>query len=217
MGLIFAGVGYAYFAPKAPLTVNPLLNPPAESRAETAPQAKMTEPAPDEAPAVALDGSSRTPTSISLDDNTKYEIRNQMKVALSEIYMAQKSYQAEKEHYTGDLMALQWTPGNPKMKFKIGFVQAYSAAEELGENSRLLDSDSFLNEKTQSGENYEYTETADGIRLADLLKYCQYGCSAEDDHFEAIAAANLDDDPTLEVWLMNDKKEIIQVIDDTKQ
>lgn len=207
-----------FFQPASPTKPNAFLNPPvdnsaADMTAKTPPPENLTDDSP--APALPL-GENRNPASIGLDENAIQEIRSQMKASLSEIFTAQKAYHIEKNRYSTDLVALQWSPPQAEMNFKIGFVQAFNGETENSENSRILDSDSFLTEKTQDGDTYTYTATADGIRLADLVRFCQYGCSAEDENFEAIAAANLDNDATLEIWLMNSNKEVIQVTDDTK-
>jgi hypothetical protein len=218
LGAALAWLAVMFFSPAALVKPNAFLNPPPEnSPDEVASQASTPENLTDDssAPAVAL-GDSREPASIELDESAIQEIRMQMKTSLAEIFTAQKAYHIEKGRYSTDLLALQWTPPDADMKFKLGFVQAFSGETEQNENSRILDTDSFQTEKTQAGDVYSYSVTADGIRLADLVRYCQHGCSAEDENFEAIAAANLDSDATLEIWLMNSNKEVIQVTDDTK-
>jgi hypothetical protein len=218
LGAILALIAVMYFQPKTPAKTNAFLNPPVDSSADLASQTSSPETLTDDsqAPAVPL-SENREPASIELDENAIQDIRSQMKSSLSEIFTAQKAFHIENGRYSTDLMALKWPPSQAEMKFKIGFVQAFSGQTEQNENSQILDSDSFQTEKNQEGEAYNYSVTADGIRLADLVRFCQHGCSAEDENFEAIAAANLDNDATLEIWLMNSNKEVIQVTDDTKE
>lgn len=55
---------------------------------------------------------------------------------------------------------------------------------------------------------------AQGIVLEKARAYCRMGCSATSDKFEIIAAANLDQDEDLDLWTINERKEIVHTFDD---
>ncbi len=144
------------------------------------------------------------------------DLRTQIRKSLAELYAAENAFHNETGYYSTDLINVGWKPTEAKMKFKVGFVQA-SVEETPDTNPLRLDSDAFLTEKSDTAENYQYLPTGVGIDLTPFAKLCPNGCSADQNGFEMLAVANLDDDATLDVWLMNNTREVLHLIDDTKE
>lgn len=113
-----------------------------------------------------------------------------------------------------------WTPFDTEMRYKIGFLQAYrpstySDVSGVREEPTRMDSDALLIEKSPEGERYTYAPVAAGLHLADYQQYCRSGCTADETHFEAMVVVSLDSDH-VDVWTINEKKELILVRDGTK-
>lgn len=123
------------------------------------------------------------------------QVRSSMKVSLAAIYAAQMAYQSEYEGYSSDLNAIGFRIDDGPQDFKVGFPES--------------NSDMILGKST-------YTDLAKNINFQDLLRHCLHGCTSSKDQFEVIVASNLDADDDLEVWVINERKEMIQVIDDLK-
>jgi hypothetical protein len=63
---------------------------------------------------------------------------------------------------------------------------------------------------------YRYDSHAQ-VAVRDLERHCRRGCTASRDRFEMVAAFNLDADPTLDVWIINESKELIHIVDDERE
>ena len=160
--------------------------------------------------------SSSTTAIISLEEIEK--TRRAIQVSLSSAYTAEKAYFAEFGTYSTDLRAVGWIPSESELRFKMGFTEASLDPLAEGEDPDQKSTESFVNSIDESDpRKYTYAPTGQGIDLEDARHLCSERCTATRDRFEILAIANLDADATLDVWLINDAKELIQVSDDLKE
>lgn len=217
LALAFAILAWI-FIPRSPTSVAPESHSESSTRSENM-DSEQAEPPFSTSTISDLEGSpdpSLPPQSLDVQN-----ARISMKATLNSIYIAEKAYFAEYARYSTDLLHLGWTPeGNP-LVMKAGFLRPFQPANLAPEeDSRRLNTDIFLNDRNaldQSGKRYEYDTQAKSVELNSLTKYCQAGCTASADSFELIAASNLDDDPTLDIWVINERKILTQISDDLKE
>lgn len=185
---------------------------------------KVTEPTPTVKPSLPLAVAASSETLTPLNEEQIIERRAQIKASLAGLYTAQRAFHAEFDRYSTDLMALGWTPASATLPGYIGFTQAFEGAGEVdlpgglpdGEIPTRLSTHSFVDRKADNDRTYRY-DSHSNVPISDLDRYCRRGCSASRDRFEMIAAFNLDADPTLDVWLINESKELIHVVDDERE
>lgn len=128
-------------------------------------------------------------------------LRANAKWALESGYMTLKAIQAEHGRYTSDLRSIGWTPRSTTLNYKMGFLAPPNA-------SQYMNTDSFIGEATGvDNETYKYSKEAAAIRLADYVSYCERGCFADERGFELLLVIPLDE-KRLDVWLINDKKQL---------
>lgn len=153
--------------------------------------------------------------------------RTLAKMTLSSMYTAQKAYHAEFGRYTTDLKMAGWMPAEKELVYKAGFVKAYWADPESEfeideEDPRFMDSDTFAGFTVPSEvpneppSFYSVSEKLKSSRLGDYQQHCKNGCTAGPDHFEILLVMPLQDEKHVDVWLINDKKEIVLVQDGRK-
>lgn len=143
------------------------------------------------------------------------QARGGAKVALAANYAAQKSFFSEYRRYSTDLYASGWRPSELPLAYKAGFLAPYFPAQLLPEEDpRRMDTDAILAEHPARDGGPFYTPATEAISLAGLSAQCRSGCTASEHGFEMLVAFNLDADPTLEVWRINEKKELEQVVND---
>jgi Na+-transporting methylmalonyl-CoA/oxaloacetate decarboxylase gamma subunit len=145
------------------------------------------------------------------------ELRSKLKSAAAGGYTAQRAFQAEWNRFTSDLVFMGWEPTMPELNYKMGFLGALVAdAVDEKEKPQRYSTDAFINEETdQSSEKIRYTRAAEKINLSDYARYCQQGCVATKDSFELLLVLPLDEQGHVDVWTINDKKEMKQVVDGT--
>lgn len=165
------------------------------------------------ADAASASATSNVPTAnseISLSPQQIMFIRAQSKVALSSIYVAEQAFFSEHNRYTTDLKAIGYQPmKGTKLSSKFGFLEAFNSNQNItNESANRKDSDTFISDEL------EYLPQVQEIELEKVRSYCQSGCSATDDKFEIILATNLDGDKDLDLWTINERKELIHVFDD---
>lgn len=146
--------------------------------------------------------------------------RSATKSALSSAYMSIVAFHAEYDRYTTDLAAAGYMPQEGVMPAKFGFLQPYEprGGREENEVPSRHSSEIFLNLQDDEGQPiYSYDKHSKNVDLAKYARFCRDGCSASDTRFELIAAFNLDEDETLDVWIIDQNKEIRHVVDDEKE
>lgn len=134
---------------------------------------------------------------------------------LALITNAEKTFHEIYGTYTTDLSSLGV---NPKyVYYKIGFlrpsqVPVPNRAEHRPEVMNL----EALKEVRKDLKLQFSKETKLGeIDFASLVKYCE-DCTATSEKFKAVAAANLDEDETLDIWTVDHEGKYQHVIDDLK-
>lgn len=145
-------------------------------------------------------------------------IRTDMKMSLSSIYSAEKAFYAEAGRYSTDFDVIGWMPVEQILTAKVGFLDPFATeTDEYADRSDRLDTDQLV-EASQSFDEiamrYTYAESATRVNIRSLYSYCEQGCTANREQFEVIAAANLDEDDDLDIWRINERKELVHVSDD---
>jgi hypothetical protein len=155
------------------------------------------------------------------DLETIKQMRSNAKANLASVYTALVSAQGEWGHYSTDLNAIGYAPNGNLMPFKLGFLSPYHPPIEsslnMGEpdqTTEFLTTDQFNNKiRSNSKEPTYYNDLADKIKLSDYAQYCKKECTATDNEFEVLLVLPLLDLQHVDVWTVNDRKEIIQVVD----
>ncbi len=158
--------------------------------------------------------------SVVLSEEQIIERRAQLKASLAGLYTAQRAFHAEFDRYSTDLKALGWSPASPDLPAYIGFMRAFDHASEVnlpdGEVPGRLSTDAFVGSTSDADRPYRY-DSHSQIAVRELERHCRRGCTASRDRFELISAFNLDADPTLDVWIINESKELVHVVDDERE
>lgn len=133
--------------------------------------------------------------SVKLTPEKIKQVRIKMKSSLSSAYVAEQAYFAEFEKYSVDFkeMGFYLDLNNQALDFKFGFMDS--------------DSDKFI-------EANQYSSLSKDIKLQDARKFCKAECTIRNDGFEVMSATNLDNDDDLDVWTINQNKELEHVFDD---
>lgn len=203
---------------------------PQESNASVAipapPKAKIT-------PLIRTEKTDSKPsTTIELKESTPptltHEIeqaRQEAKMLLSSAYTALKSTHAEIGRYSTDFNAIGFDPFVHKegeiVRYKLGFLQPFEPdalieTDTIHESPESMSTDSMMtypiNITAPKREVASYSDEAKSVSLNDYSKYCKMGCTANTDSFEILLVRPLEGHGK-DVWLINDKKEIILVCD----
>lgn len=188
--------------------------PPVEAPPTQAPQPSLSG-----TPATA-DSSPVVPIVKPLNEQEIVERRQSIRATLSGIYTAQKAYFAEYDRYSSDLGHIGYLPSEGTIKARFGFLEPYTPNGGLNSNEdpSRSSSDAFIALKDDDGETvYQYDDYSRRASLAKYERYCDNRCTVSNDQFELISAVNLDNDETLDVWIIDSRKNIRHVVDDTKE
>ena len=173
----------------------------------------------DAQPPVATPTATATPATsaatTALTPEALEKIRSLAKSSLASGYTAQRAIQAEWDRYTSDLVYIGWEPSGPDVSYKMGFLAAIDAPlfADGREKPERFTTDAFINRDIVGAEKLRYTPAAERINLNDYARYCERGCIVAPDWFEMLLAIPLDDQGHVDVWTINDKKEMKQVVD----
>lgn len=125
--------------------------------------------------------------------------------------------------YTTDLEGLSLdAPKKLVVLYKFGFVRAGADApakaialdgHEFEVDSNRKDLDALLKVSPKLEIVYSPVTQLDTVEFGKLSSYCQ-DCTATKNSFKLIAAANLDEDPTLDIWTIDEKGVITHVVND---
>jgi hypothetical protein len=151
---------------------------------------------------------------------------------LNLLLKAEKAFFAQHGFYTTDLASLALEP--KFVYYKFGFVQPGSVSapiqraggkegthategpKSLNIDPSRKDLDALKAAKPQMELEYAKETRLAEIDFSKLNQFCS-DCTATSDRFKAIAAANLDADPTLDLWTIDQDGQVVQLIDDLKQ
>ena len=216
--LLWTSRGTGEKVPFAPLADAPPPSPPV--RSAPAPAAQATDEARETSAAPA-----RPAQGISPEERLERAngIRSSMKVSLAALYAAQKSFYSEYARYSTDFNALGYSPEDETFRHKTGFLKTFTPLEPTSETearSRQVSSfdelDAYYRERDPNG-RLPFSPETESLDLEDAARFCRKGCTASETEFEILSAANLDDDPELDVWLIDETKMLVHVNDDLAQ
>jgi hypothetical protein len=145
-------------------------------------------------------------------------LRQQAKATLSGFYSSQRAFYSEFHRYTTDLKAAGWTPNSGAMNYKLGFLvegslPASAEADRSMEDPRRMSTDNFDGEDYTNQERFTYSREIAGVTLQEYAQYCKSGCTADSETFEIMLILPLGDYRHIDVWLINEKKELRHVRD----
>jgi hypothetical protein len=203
-------------APPLPVE-EPKVEIPAQ-KPEAKPEVKPEEPAPpaEAAEEPAEEGDDSLPP-VATPDEIK-ALRQQAKAALSGFYSSQRAFHMEFNRYTTDLKAAGWTPSAGAMNYKLGFLAEAALPPQTETDGSLEDprrksTDDFDGEDYTNQERFQYSREAEGLTLQEFAHYCKRGCTADAETFEIMLILPLGDNRHVDVWLINEKKELVQARD----
>lgn len=136
-----------------------------------------------------------------------------VRVDLKLISDAEQAFFARHGFYTTDFAFLRI---NPKMVvYKFGFVEPADVAVGWVDGLDPSRKDTDVIKKRYSDARIEYSSLTklEAIPFEGLARYCP-DCTATKTGFKAVAAANLDSDPVLDVWTIDEKGNVTHVSDD---
>jgi hypothetical protein len=131
-------------------------------------------------------------------------------VDLKLIYDQEHLYKSLHGYYTTDLNSLGIAP--KRVLYKFGFLEKSSDVHD-GVDPSILDLDQLKARFPRLELEYSAMTQLEQIRLRSLASLCS-DCTATVDHFRAIAAANLDNDPELDVWTIDQDGQITHLVND---
>ena len=143
--------------------------------------------------------------------------QSEAKTNLSGLFTAQKAFYGEFNVYSTDLVAVNWWPdGSPRYVYGFavpsttnpeGFTGEHDPGRRTTIDSRVLDRKGFNDEKMQTLDGRRYTD-------ADLQKFPQ--ATATSSGFLAVAIGDVDADgeEALDVWTIDDKKNLVVLQND---
>lgn len=155
-----------------------------------------------------------------LSEKEIVERRSSIRATLTGLYTAQAAYFAEYDRYSSDLGHIGYLPAEGTIKARFGFLESFTPNGGLNSNEdpSRSSSDAFVALKDDGGDAiYQYDDYSKPVSLAKYERYCDNRCTVTADQFELISAVNLDADETLDVWIIDSKKNIRHVVDDTKE
>lgn len=155
-----------------------------------------------------------------LSEKEVTERRSAIKSTLFGVYTAEAAYFAEYNRYSSDLGHIGYLPNEGTMKARFGFLAPHIPVGGVQPNEEpdRSTSDTFTSLRDESGDAiYNYDEYSQGASLGKYEQYCQSRCSVQEDTFEMISAVNLDNDETLDVWIIDHNKNLRHVVDDLTQ
>lgn len=159
------------------------------------------------------------PVGPSLPMDKIQELRNQARAHLSASYTAQRAFRAEFGRYTTDLKAMGWAPTSANVAFKLGFLTEFrpnpsnDPPMDIVEDPRQMSTDSFVGDRFDDVTSYRYDDIANSLALGEYSRFCSNGCTASDDSFEILLAVPLGDTDHVDVWILNEKKQMEMVFD----
>ncbi len=169
-------------------------------------------------PAPSEDEEDLVPPAITPDEIKT--LRQQAKGVLSSFYASQRAFHMEFNRYTTDLKAVGWSPNSGNMNYKLGFLsetkaQPTTETDRSFEDTRRMSTDDFDGEDYTNIERFIYSREVAGLTLQEFARYCRKGCTSDQETFEIMLVLPLGDNRHVDVWLINEKKELVHVRDGT--
>lgn len=157
-------------------------------------------------------------------------LRDEARFSLAGLFSALRAYHSDYGRYSTDLNSIGFVPlaidQKASLAYKFGFLKPYfpepviAKVEPKGENPESTSTDTFMNVPINitapNRDAPSYTPEARNISLDAFHRYCQIGCTATRDRFEILLVVPLGNDQN-DVWLINDKKEVLHACDGLKE
>lgn len=152
-------------------------------------------------------------------------LRNEAKASLAGAFSSLRAFHSEYERYSTDFWAIGFKPSAIEEKkpldFKMGFLTQYDPEQPLNSEvpaAMITDTYMRVNENitNPNRDRPSYSDAAKEISLDNYRRYCQMGCTADRDRFEMILVVPVGEGRN-DVWLINDKKELVQACDGLKE
>ncbi|MES2526555.1 MAG: hypothetical protein V4598_05685 [Bdellovibrionota bacterium] len=154
------------------------------------------------------------PAKKNVAENIK-DIRSKQKLHLSAIYTALKSMHADYDRYSTDLFYMGYGPEG-EIDFKIGFIKPYYPEQLASTEHSYEDPERMTNVLGIEDPSVTVTDLVDAIDLSSYEHLCKKGCTANEKEFELMVVSPLQNGKH-DVWVINENKQIIQVLDGTKK
>ena len=139
-------------------------------------------------------------------------------VNMASFYGFMVDFHRKYNRYTTDLRSAKASLSRYTLANKTGFINQFSAninnpIEGLNEDMSRMNTDFLISEAASIPNNgFIYSKEAEQINFKDYEKFCRNKCSADENSFEIISIIPFDEDH-VDVWLMNEQKEMVQVQD----
>jgi hypothetical protein len=143
------------------------------------------------------------------------EIKRRLGVAvnLGEIFSGEQAFYDLNGRYTTDLLSIEWFPQQTLMGYKLGFLSPSPTEGEFEDPTRMT-SDVYLLESDDAiGAPFVYDPQAHLLDLRSHSRLCRRGCSADSRGFELMIVVPIGDEGRMDVWLLNERKELTHVWD----
>ena len=141
-------------------------------------------------------------------------IRSTQKLHLSAIYTALASMHADYNRYSTDLQYMGYAPSD-HTEFKIGFIRPYYPNELQSTEHSYEDPERMTNELVTEDPDATISDAAHAVDLSAYEHLCKKGCTANEKEFEVMIVSPLASGKH-DIWVINEKKEIVQVQDGLK-
>ncbi len=130
------------------------------------------------------------------------------KTNLQVLHALQSDYLNNNNRYTDNLVEIQFNQivePNALYRYKYGFVKKSKSPHQLPDYSN---SDQFGTIK-----HHDFIKD---IPFESFYHHCP-DCIVTPKTFKAMAVGNVDDDPTLDIWTINHKKELVHLLNDLEE
>ncbi len=125
------------------------------------------------------------------------------KMHLAGIFVAEKHYRDEHHSFSDDFVALDWYPGAESPRYVFGFCTGGARSHTMKAEVAAAPS-----EPVSMTATFALADPCDALRAAHIDASVFL---AGRDSFTAFAVANLDDDPDLDVWSINERKQLVHL------
>ncbi len=153
--------------------------------------------------------------SIAIPNMEKFKSRSmqsEAKTKLAAAYTGQKSFVAEWDVTTSDLVSLglDGIVNEGKSRYHVGFVRPANA--QWATIGIAAPHDASLSNSEKLGVALDLGAPFETL----AAQYCE-DCVAEGQNFKIVAIGNIDKDATLDVWTIDQDRKLVNIVDDIKE
>jgi hypothetical protein len=188
--------------PRMDTSLLPLAPTPGPHEPAPAPAAEPEKPAVELLRSAVSEKKLKTPR----EANEAAQLQSEMKIALSALWGAEKSFFSEYHRYSTDFNQIGYVPDEGRLLHaKVGFLRPFNPSHPNPNERPDNMSTESLHEANPDA--YSFSPEASEVTLADAARYCHEGCTASDTGFELVVVSKLNG--RLDVWTLNDRKVMI--------